>query len=53
METMDRRPDGSGKVRDIYDCGDNLLMVASDRISAYDFVLPDEIPSKGLSLIHI
>ncbi|WP_251158723.1 phosphoribosylaminoimidazolesuccinocarboxamide synthase [Caniella muris] len=53
METMDRRPDGSGKVRDIYDCGDNLLMVASDRISAYDFVLPDEIPSKGEVLTRI
>ncbi|TGY59716.1 phosphoribosylaminoimidazolesuccinocarboxamide synthase [Coriobacteriaceae bacterium] len=50
---MDRRPDGSGKVRDIYDCGDNLLMVASDRISAYDFVLPDEIPSKGEVLTRI
>ena len=53
METMDRRPDGSGKVRDIHDCGDNLLMVASDRISAYDFVLPDEIPSKGEVLTRI
>ena len=53
METMDRRPDSSGKVRDIYDCGDNLLMVASDRISAYDFVLPDEIPTKGEVLTRI
>ncbi len=53
METMDKRPDSSGKVRDIYDCGDTLLMVASDRISAYDFVLPDEIPSKGEVLTRI
>ena len=53
METIDRRPDSSGKVRDIYDCGDNLLMVASDRISAYDFVLPDEIPTKGEVLTRI
>jgi len=36
-----------GKVRDIYDLGDRLLMVASDRISAYDVVLPTEIPDKG------
>lgn len=50
---MTRRPDASGKVRDIYDCGDALLMVASDRISAYDFVLPDEIPSKGEVLTRI
>ena len=48
-----RRPDASGKVRDIYDCGDVLLMVATDRISAYDFVLPDEIPSKGEVLTRI
>ena len=47
MTTADLRPDSHGKVRDIYDCGDALLMVASDRISAYDFVLPDEIPQKG------
>ena len=36
-----------GKVRDIYDLGDRLLMVASDRISCFDVVLPTEIPSKG------
>ncbi|MEX0649763.1 MAG: phosphoribosylaminoimidazolesuccinocarboxamide synthase [Candidatus Andersenbacteria bacterium] len=36
-----------GKVRDIYDFGDKLLFVASDRISAYDWVLPDGIPDKG------
>ena len=51
--TLSVRPDASGKVRDIYDCGDTLLMVASDRISAYDFVLPDEIPSKGEVLTRI
>jgi phosphoribosylaminoimidazole-succinocarboxamide synthase len=37
----------SGKVREIYDLGDELLMVASDRISAYDVVLPTPIPDKG------
>ena len=34
MGAMELRPDSRGKVRDIYDCGDSLLMVASDRISA-------------------
>ena len=36
-----------GKVRDIYDFGDQLLLVASDRISAFDVILPSEIPDKG------
>lgn len=36
-----------GKVRDIYDLGDKLLMVATDRISAYDVVMPDAVPGKG------
>lgn len=48
-----KRPDSHGKVRDIYDCGDTLLMVASDRISAFDFILPDEIPHKGEVLTRI
>jgi len=41
------RPDAQGKVRDIYDLGDRLLLVATDRISAFDVVLPDPIPHKG------
>ena len=53
MAEMELRPDSHGKVRDIYDCGDSLLMVASDRISAYDFILPDEIPHKGEILTRI
>lgn len=53
MEPIGIRPDSSGKVRDIYDCGDTLLMVASDRVSAYDFILPDEIPHKGEILTRI
>lgn len=36
-----------GKVRDVYDLGDRLLLVASDRISAFDWVLPSGIPDKG------
>src|SRR5437868_14758397 len=36
-----------GKVRDVYDLGDNLVIVATDRISAFDWVLPTAIPDKG------
>src|SRR6478752_5565070 len=36
-----------GKVRDVYDLGDRLLIVATDRISAYDVVMPNGIPDKG------
>lgn len=43
----------SGKVRDIYDLGDCLLMIASDRISAFDVVLPNGIPGKGKLLTQI
>lgn len=53
MTTMERRPDSRGKVRDIYDAGDRLMMVASDRISAFDYILPDEIPFKGEVLNRI
>jgi phosphoribosylaminoimidazole-succinocarboxamide synthase len=42
-----------GKVRDIYDLGDNLLMVATDRISAFDVVMPNPIPGKGKILTQI
>jgi phosphoribosylaminoimidazole-succinocarboxamide synthase len=42
-----------GKVRDVYDLGQDLLIVASDRVSAYDVVLPDEIPRKGESLTKL
>ena len=42
-----------GKVRDIYDLGDRLLMVASDRISCFDVVLPTEIPGKGKILTSL
>jgi phosphoribosylaminoimidazole-succinocarboxamide synthase len=42
-----------GKVRDIYDFGDRLLFVATDRISAFDWVLPDGIPDKGRLLTQL
>ena len=42
-----------GKVRDVYDLGDRLLMVATDRLSAFDVVLPDPIPDKGRVLTQI
>lgn len=42
-----------GKVRDVYDLGDELLLVATDRISAYDVVLPTPIPGKGEMLTRI
>jgi phosphoribosylaminoimidazole-succinocarboxamide synthase len=44
----------AGKVRDLYDAGDGLLlMVASDRISAYDYILPSVIPDKGAVLTQM
>lgn len=42
-----------GKVRDVYDLGDKLLLVASDRISAFDYILPSGIPDKGRVLTQI
>jgi phosphoribosylaminoimidazole-succinocarboxamide synthase len=44
---------GRGKVRDIYEVNDKLLLVASDRLSAFDVVLPDGIPDKGKVLTQI
>lgn len=42
-----------GKVRDIYDLGDRLMLVASDRISAFDVIMPNGIPYKGIILTQI
>jgi len=42
-----------GKVRDIYDLGEQLLLVSTDRISAFDFILPSGIPDKGCVLTQI
>ena len=47
MNPITIKPDARGKVRDIYDLGDTLLFVATDRISAFDYILEDEIPHKG------
>jgi len=47
------RPVRRGKVRDIYDLGDRLLIVASDRISAFDVVMPNGIPFKGEVLTRL
>ncbi len=44
---------GSGKVREIYDTGDHFLIIASDRLSAFDVVLPDGIPGKGIILTQM
>ncbi len=44
---------GRGKVRDIYDLGDRLLIVATDRISAFDVVMPNPIPDKGKILTQL
>ena len=44
---------GRGKVRDIYQVGDNLLLVATDRISAFDYVLGSGIPDKGKVLTQL
>lgn len=46
-------PARQGKVRDIYDLGDSLLIAATDRLSAFDVVLPDGIPNKGKVLTQI
>jgi phosphoribosylaminoimidazole-succinocarboxamide synthase len=43
----------SGKVREIFDLGDALLLVASDRLSAFDVILPDGIPGKGILLTQL
>lgn len=43
----------SGKVRDMFDLGDTLLMVATDRISAFDVIMPNGIPGKGMVLTMI
>jgi phosphoribosylaminoimidazole-succinocarboxamide synthase len=48
-----RTPDRQGKVRDIYDFGDSLVIVATDRISAFDYVLGSGIPDKGRVLSQI
>jgi phosphoribosylaminoimidazole-succinocarboxamide synthase len=54
LETsLDALPVRRGKVRDIYDLGDRLLLVSTDRISAFDWVLPSGIPDKGRVLTQL
>ncbi|MFP5380277.1 MAG: phosphoribosylaminoimidazolesuccinocarboxamide synthase, partial [Vicinamibacteria bacterium] len=48
-----RAPDRRGKVRDLYELGDHLLIVATDRISAFDYVLGSGIPDKGRVLTQL
>jgi phosphoribosylaminoimidazole-succinocarboxamide synthase len=47
------KPPKRGKVRDMYDLGDAMLIVATDRISAFDVVLPNAIPEKGRVLTQV
>ena len=46
-------PIARGKVRDIYDLGEELLIVATDRLSAFDVVMPTPIPDKGRVLTQL
>jgi phosphoribosylaminoimidazole-succinocarboxamide synthase len=46
-------PKRTGKVRDVYDLGDHLLIVSTDRISAFDWILPNGIPGKGIVLTQL
>ncbi|WP_404307149.1 phosphoribosylaminoimidazolesuccinocarboxamide synthase [Neorhodopirellula lusitana] len=50
LETQLPLPRRQGKVRDVYDLGDDLLIVSTDRISAFDYILPSGIPGKGALL---
>src|ERR1700688_4907571 len=47
------RPLVRGKVRDVYEAGDFLIIVATDRLSAFDYVLPTPIPDKGRVLTQL
>ncbi len=47
------KPDRAGKVRDVFDLGDRLLIVSTDRLSAYDVVLPTRLAGKGVLLTQI
>lgn len=51
--TIPGLPVRRGKVRDVYDLGERLLLVATDRISAFDWILPSGIPDKGRVLTQI
>ena len=53
LETKLPLPRRSGKVRDVYDLGNSLLIVSTDRISAFDYILPCGIPGKGQLLTQM
>ena len=53
LETHLDLPVRRGKVRDVYDLGQTLLLVSTDRLSAFDWVLPTGIPDKGHVLTQI
>lgn len=53
IEGLPFRHLGSGKVREIFDIGEHLLIVATDRLSAFDVILPDGIPGKGIVLTQM
>jgi len=53
VETIDAPKIASGKVREIFDLDDSVLLVATDRISAFDVVLPGGIPGRGLILTQL
>lgn len=52
-EELGLKPDFKGKVREIFDLGDQLLLVATDRISAYDVVMDDPVPARGALLTQM
>lgn len=53
MSVQEKKPVKEGKVREIYDNGDSLVMVATDRISAFDVILKNNIPGKGVVLTQM
>lgn len=53
QQPQELKPTSQGKVRDLFDLGDRMLLVATDRLSAFDVVLPDAIPYKGEVLTKI
>jgi phosphoribosylaminoimidazole-succinocarboxamide synthase len=53
LSALEDRRVHSGKVRDLYAIGADLLLVATDRISAFDYILPNEIPDKGTILTQL
>lgn len=53
LQTQLPFPRRQGKVRDVYDLGDSLLIVSTDRISAFDWVMPNGIPDKGKILTQL